>query len=160
MDVILFDSFRDDERAYRFLEERVWGEKPKCPHCGSTGRIGKLQGSSTQTGTYKCYRCRKLFTAKVGTIFEKSHVPLRKWLQAAYLCGCGTKPVKPQGLSVILGVTYKTAVLIIQRLERAATESGIADALSPETVAPKPIGSVASAIQTPPGETLLHVAIP
>jgi transposase-like protein len=132
MNEVLFDIFRDEELAYRFLEAQVWGEKPKCPRCESTDRIGELRGSSTQIGTYKCYRCRKLFTVKGGTIFERSHVPLRLWLQAAYLCGCGTKAVKPQRLVVILGVTYKTAVLIIQRLERAATQKGLGAALSLE----------------------------
>ena len=49
-----------------------------------------MKGKSTRIGTYKCYQCRKPFTVKVGTVFESSHVPLRKWLQATFLM-CSSK---------------------------------------------------------------------
>jgi hypothetical protein len=62
---------------------------------------------------------------RLGTIFESSHVPLHKWLQAMYLCGCGTKPIKPQRLGAILNVSFKTAVFIISRLQHAAQQSGV-----------------------------------
>ena len=52
-------------------------------------------------------------------------MPLHKWLQAIYLCGCGTKPLKPQQLSTILGVSYKTAGLMIRRMTAAAINSGM-----------------------------------
>lgn len=125
MNLDLFLSFRDELSAYRFVEACVWSDGPRCPHCGGSRRIGELRGSSTPIGTYKCYHCRKLFTVKSGTIFESSHVPLRKWLQAIYLCGCGTEPIKPQQLSEVLNVTFKTSVFIISRLRTAAIESGV-----------------------------------
>jgi transposase-like protein len=120
-----FLSFRNEQSAYRFVEACLWRDGPICPHCAATKRIGKLRGESTRTGTYKCYHCRKLFNVRSGTIFELSHVPLHKWLQAIYLCGCGTKPLKPQQLSTILGVSYKTAGLMIRRMTAAAINSGM-----------------------------------
>jgi transposase-like protein len=126
----LFLNFRDEQSAYRFVEARVWSDGPKCPHCRGSQRIGKLRGRSTQIGTYKCYHCRKLFTVKAGTIFESSHVPLHKWLQATYLCGCGTEPIEPQRLSEALNVTYKTSAFIISRLRTAAIQSGVMGAAS------------------------------
>jgi transposase-like protein len=121
----LFECFRDEVSAYRFVEECVWLDEPKCPHCSGWRRIGRLQGGSTQIGTYKCYHCRKLFTVKTGTMFASSHIPLHKWLQAIYLCGCGTDPLKPQELSGILNVTFKTSVFMISRLRHAALQSGL-----------------------------------
>jgi transposase-like protein len=121
----LFLSFRNEQSAFRFVEACLWRDGPTCPHCGATKRIGKLRGESTRTGTYKCYHCRKLFNVRSGTIFELSHVPLHKWLQAIYLCECGTKPLKPQQLSTILGVSFKTAGFIIRRMTAAAINSGV-----------------------------------
>lgn len=125
MSADLFLSFHNEQSAFRFVEACLWRDGPMCPHCGAKTRIGKLRGESTRTGTYKCYCCRKLFNVRSGTIFELSHVPLHKWLQAIYLCGCGTKPLKPQQLSTILGVSYKTAGLMIGRMRTAAINSGV-----------------------------------
>jgi transposase-like protein len=125
MDKDLFGSFRDEQSAYCFVEARIWRDGPRCPHCGGSQRIGRLRGQSTRIGTYKCYHCRRLFSVRLGTIFESSHVPLHKWLQAMYLCGCGTKPIKPQRLGAILNVSFKTAVFIISRLQHAAQQSGV-----------------------------------
>jgi transposase-like protein len=120
-----FCRFRDEQSAYSFVEGRIWRDGPKCPHCGGSQRIGKLRGESTRIGTYKCYHCRRLFSVRLGTIFECSHVPLHKWLQAIYLCGCETKPIKPQRLGSILSVSFKTAVFMIRRLQNAALQSGV-----------------------------------
>ena len=87
MKSVLSDKhFHDEAAAYAFVEARVWPKGPVCPHCGGFDRISQMNGKSTRVGTYKCYQCRKPFTVKVGTIFESSHVPLRRfWLQAIFL---------------------------------------------------------------------------
>ena len=77
--------FHDEDAAYAYLEARIWPNGPVCPHCGGIERIGKLNGKSTRVGVYKCYQCRKPFSATVGTVFKSSHVPLRLWLQAVHL---------------------------------------------------------------------------
>jgi transposase-like protein len=77
--------FKDEEAAYRFLEERVWPDGPVCPHCGGFERLSKMRGKSTRIGLYKCYECRRPFRVTVGTFFEFSHVPLHVWLRAIYL---------------------------------------------------------------------------
>ena len=58
--------FHDEAAAYRFVEKRVWPDGPV--RCGGVDRIGKMKGSSTRVGAYKCYQCRKPFTVKVGTV--------------------------------------------------------------------------------------------
>src|SRR3954451_11056931 len=110
--------FQDEEAAYRFVEERVWPDGPVCPHCNGARRTGKLAGSSTRIGTYKCYECRKPFTVKIGTIFEASHVPLHIWLRALHLM-CSADDAPPSGrIADALGGTRKTAGFIIDRIRQ------------------------------------------
>ena len=63
--------FKNETAAYRYVESVVWPNGRVCPHCGVIDQSGPLKGKSTRLGTYKCYACRKPFTVKVGTIFEK-----------------------------------------------------------------------------------------
>jgi transposase-like protein len=71
--------FHDDYAAREHLERVFWVNGPHCPRCGVMGnRITKLQGKSTRPGVYKCKDCRKPFSATVGTVMERSHIPLSK----------------------------------------------------------------------------------
>lgn len=116
--------FHNEEAAYAYVEARIWPEGPVCPHCGGYERIGKMGGSSTRLGTYKCYQCRKPFTVKVGTIFESSHVPLRMWLQAMYLMAASKKGISANQLHRTLGVTLKTAWFMAHRIREAMADDG------------------------------------
>ena len=111
--------FTDELSAHKYLEGILWPNGCSCPRCGS-GRVGKLNGSTTRLGTYKCYSCRKAFSITHGTMFHGSHVPLHKWLQAIYLTEGGTRFVRPSRLEKILNVSFKTASLMMQRLSEAA----------------------------------------
>jgi len=82
-------------------------------------RSGPMKGKSTRIGAYKCYACRKPFTVKVGTIFESSHVPLNKWLQAIYLMTSSKKGISSNQLHRTLGVTLKTAWFMSHRIREA-----------------------------------------
>jgi transposase-like protein len=112
-------QFRDEAEAYRYVERYVWPDGPICPKCGSSTRVGKMQGASTRLGTYKCYRCRKPFTVKIGTLFESSHVPMHKWLRAIYLLSSSRHLVAPCQLYRILEVSPKTAAFMTERIARA-----------------------------------------
>src|SRR5215467_11934269 len=112
-------QFRDEEEAYRCVEQQVWPHGPVCPKCGSA-RAGRMAGASTRFGAYKCYRCRKPFTVKIGTLFESSHVPMHKWLRAIYLLISSRQGVAPHQLCQILEVSPKTAVFMMERITRAA----------------------------------------
>lgn len=112
----------DEEAAYAWVETRVWPNGPVCPHCGAgIDKVGKLNGKSTRIGTYKCYAtgCRKPFTVKIGTIFEDSHVPMHKWLQAIFLLTSSKKGVSSNQLHRTLGVTLKTAWFMSHRIRLA-----------------------------------------
>ena len=115
--------FHDEEAAFAFVEARVWPQGPVCPRCKGGDRIGKLKGSSTRMGVYKCYACRKPFTVKVGTVFESSHVALHLWLQAMHLMCASKKGISANQLHRTLGVTLKSAWFMEHRI-RLAMASG------------------------------------
>lgn len=123
MSILSAPHFHNEEAAYEFVEARVWPNGPLCPHCGEAERVGKLKGKSTRIGVYKCYSCRKPFTVKIGTIFEASHIPLRKWLQAIFLFAASKKGISANQLHRTLGVTLKTAWFMGHRI-REAMRSG------------------------------------
>ncbi|QLC25098.1 IS1595 family transposase [Parasphingopyxis algicola] len=118
--------FHDEEKAFEYVEERLWPEGPVCPHCGGTERIGKLKGKSTRIGLHKCYECRKPFTVKIGTIFESSHVKMHVWLQAMFLIAGSKKGISSNQLGRILGVTVKTAWFMSHRIREAMRENELA----------------------------------
>ena len=118
--------FEDELSALRYLEDILWPNGARCPHCGH-GKVGRLNGASTRLGTCKCYNCRKTFTVLHGTLMSATHVPAHKWLQAMYLTEGGTKPMRAHQLCRILNVTFKTAGSMMRRLESAAAKTDDVD---------------------------------
>lgn len=116
--------FHSEEKAFAYVEARVWPEGPVCPHCGGFERISKMQGKSTRQGLYKCYQCRKPFTVRMGTLFESSKVPLHVWLQAMYLIAGSKKGISSNQLARTLGLTVKTAWFLSHRIREAMREGG------------------------------------
>lgn len=112
-------EFHDEEAAIAHLESIVWADGAVCPHCGSVERLGRLKGKTARPGLWKCYNCRKQFTVKVGTVFESSHVPVHKWLQAAYLMASSKKGISAHQLHRTLEVQYNTAWFMAHRLREA-----------------------------------------
>jgi len=116
--------FHDDNAAREHLETLLWPDGPFCPRCGVTGdRITKLQGKSTRPGVYKCKDCRKPFTVTVGTVMERSHIPLSKWALAAQLMASSKKSMSAHQLHRMLGTNYETAWFLFHRLREAAATS-------------------------------------
>ena len=111
--------FHNEEAAYAYVEARVWPTGPTCPKCGEMKRLSKMGGKSTRIGAYKCYKCRKPFTVKVGTVFDSSHVPMHIWLQAIYLICASKKGISSNQLHRTLGVTLKTAWFMSYRIREA-----------------------------------------
>lgn len=110
---------QDEEAAYEWVEAHLWPKGAQCPHCFEQKRVSKMKGKATRFGLYKCYACRKQFRVTVGTIFEKSHVPLYLWLQAFYLIAGSKKGISANQLHRTLGVTLKTAWFMGHRIREA-----------------------------------------
>ena len=105
--------------AYKFVEARVWPEGPVCPHCGAINEATLLQGKSTRPGVYKCRPCEKPFSVTVGTVFERSKIPLTKWLLATELLTSSKKGISVHQIHRMLGVTYKSAWFMMHRIREA-----------------------------------------
>lgn len=116
--------FKDDEAAREHLEAIRWPNGPVCPHCGSVEQIKKLEGKSHRVGLHKCYACSGHFTATVGTVFERSKIPLHKWFRAVYWLCSSKKGVSSHQLHRMLGVTYKTAWFMTHRIREAMRVGG------------------------------------
>jgi transposase-like protein len=116
--------FHSAEAAREHLESIRWPNGPVCPHCGATDRISKLAGKAHRPGVYDCGHCRDQFTVTVGTVFERSKVPLHKWLHAAVLLASSKKGISSHQLHRMLAVTYKTAWFMSHRLREAMTPDG------------------------------------
>src|SRR5262245_15804516 len=98
-------QFNDEDAAREYLEKVRWNGEPVCPHCGSVGDHYELAGEAHRKGVWKCQDCREQFTVTVGTVFERSHIPLHKWLLAAYLLCSSKKGVSSRQLQRTLNVT-------------------------------------------------------
>jgi transposase-like protein len=118
--------FHDEQAAFDHLEGILWPNGPVCPKCGATDRIYPLKGKSTRMGTRKCGHCRSKFTVTVGTVFEDSHVPLHKWMQAVYFMCSSKKGISSHQLHRTLGVAYKTAWFMSHRLREAMRNGSLA----------------------------------
>lgn len=110
----LFEMFPNAEAARLYLESRLWPEGVRCPVCKLGERITARKG-----GYYRCNACKEDFTVRTGTIFERSHVPLHKWIYAMYMLVTARKGVSSLQLSKQIGVTQKTAWFVLHRLREA-----------------------------------------
>lgn len=119
MSILSKPYFHDEAAAVKHLESIVWARGVVCPHCGTIDGSGELKGKTARAGLRKCYSCRKQFTVKVGTVFESSHIPLHKWLQAAYLMSSSKKGISSHQLHRTLEITYKSAWFMTHRLREA-----------------------------------------
>src|SRR3954471_1650904 len=128
MSILSERHFHDEEAAYERLEAIVWPNGPTCPHCGNADsvRFSQIKGKTARPGLRTCAECRKQFTVKVGTVFEKSHIPLHKWFQAAHLLASSKKGISAHQLHRTLEVSYKTAWFMEHRLREAMREGPLA----------------------------------
>lgn len=111
----LFEKFPNADTARRYLEARLWPNGVVCPTCKAT----KKRITRRKDGFYRCNPCKLDFTVRTGTIFERSHVPLNKWLYAMYLLVTARKGISSMQLAKEIGITQKSAWFVLQRLREA-----------------------------------------
>lgn len=111
----MMEAFPDEQSSIDHLRAIRWKNGAYCPHCGST-KVYHFSDSRT----HKCGDCRKRFSIKVGTIFEDSKIPLRKWFMAIWLITSHKKGIASTTLSRDIKVTQKTAWFMLHRLRHAS----------------------------------------
>jgi transposase-like protein len=116
--------FNDEDAARAYLEAQRWPDGPVCPFCGQFETVQALpQAGSMGPGWYHCKDCRRKFTVRVGTLYERSHIPLHKWLLATHLICSSKKGISSHQLHRTLGVTYKTAWFMSHRIREGMNQS-------------------------------------
>lgn len=120
MSILSAPHFHNEAAAIARLEAIVWPQGPYCPRCGGFDRITPVKGG--RAGLRRCGPCKREFTVTVGTIFERSHVKLPKWFQAAHLMASSKKGISAHQIHRTLLVTYKTAWFMEMRLREAMRE--------------------------------------
>lgn len=122
--------FKDETKAREWLEARVWPSGPVCAHCGNANpeKITKLEGKAHRPGLYQCNEpeCREQFTVTVGTVFERSKLPLTKWLAALFLLTSSKKGLSTHQIHRMLDVSYKSTWFMTHRLREAMRTGGLA----------------------------------
>lgn len=126
----ILTTFATDANARTFLESWLWPNGPVCPRCKSNDpeRVYKMKGKSIRDGLYNCKDCRRQFTVTVGTIFEDSHLPIRKWIIGLFLMASSKKGMSSLQFMRILGIgSYRTALFMTDRIRFALTETAFAE---------------------------------
>ena len=111
--------FHDDEAARKHLEALRWPTGPYCPRCGEAEAVTRLQGKSTAPGLCICRSCRTKFSVTMGTVFERSHIGLAKWMLGFRLMASSKKGVSAHQLHRSLDITYKSAWFMAHRIREA-----------------------------------------
>ncbi len=130
---IFAPRFQSEDAAREHLESIHWADGPVCPHCQSSDakRLPPQKrkptkahpGGTTRKGVIQCNNCRKQYTVTVGTVFERSKVPLNKWLLATHMLCASKKGISGHQMARMLGVTYKTAWFMMHRIREAMTDT-------------------------------------
>ncbi|MDX2264339.1 MAG: IS1595 family transposase [Hyphomicrobiales bacterium] len=131
-------AFTDEDKARDFLESSRWPDGAVCPHCNQRENVKPLPPEAMMSkpskknpqpkptkGWYHCSACRGKFTVAVGTLYERSHIPLHKWLLATHLITSSKKGISAHQLHRMLGVTYKSAWFMAHRIREGMKETGV-----------------------------------
>ncbi len=110
--------YNDEDAARAHLEAQLWPHGPVCPHCNSKNATA-LAGKAHRKGLYQCKDCRDQFSVTVDTVFERSKIPLHKWVLATHLMAASKKGMSAKQIERMLGVTYKTAWFMMHRIREA-----------------------------------------
>jgi len=130
MSVLSAKYMHDEATAFEHVEAMLWPDGPVCPFCGLVDNAYVLTGVRSKPskknpegverhGLKKCRDCGKQFTVRKGTIFEESHLPLHKWLQAIHLMVSSKKGISSHQLHRVLEITYKSAWFLTHRIREA-----------------------------------------
>jgi len=127
MDTFSESAFTDDNAAREYLEKVLWPDGPVCPHCGVVNNAFKVLRKGQFRGVYRCKEreCRKDFTVTMGTVMERSHIALHKWMQGFHLMTSSKKGLSAHQLHRTLRITYEAAWFMEHRIREAMRDGGL-----------------------------------
>ena len=115
--------FHDEDAARAHLEALRWPNGATCPFCGKVETVKALPTEGAMgAGWYHCRECRKKFTVRVGTLYERSKIALHKWVLATHLLTASKKGMSAHQLHRMLGITYKSAWFMAHRIRESMRE--------------------------------------
>ena len=114
-------KFNAEQAVRKHFENRRWPNGKFCPHCSSTRKITERKG---REGLYRCADCLKDFTAKVGTVLERSHISYQQWFMAMYMVMTARKGISSLQLAKEIGITQRSAWFLLHRLREACAATG------------------------------------
>jgi|ERR1700733_2380551 len=117
--------FTDEAKARAWLEARIWPNGPICPKCGSVNNATLMKGKTTRPGLYQCNACREPFTVTVNTLYERSHIPLHKWLAATHLMMASKKGISALQVGRLLGISKKSSWFLCHRIRESLRGAGL-----------------------------------
>ena len=123
--------YHNDDAARIALERIFWPYGPTCPTCGKIDTVtvyGQSKGKSMGPGWYWCSECREKFTVRVGTVLERSHIPLHKWMLGFRYYTASKKGFSALQLQRMLGLgSYRSAWFMAHRIREAMDGSADSD---------------------------------
>ncbi len=123
MSILYRPEFTDSTKAREWLEAELWPAGPVCPHCGVIGQATLMRGKTTRYGLCQCNACREPFTVTVGTLYERSKVPLNQWLAATHLMMASTKGMSALEIGHQLSLSPKTAGFLCHRIRESLRDT-------------------------------------
>jgi transposase-like protein len=108
---LVFERFPNEDSARAYLEKLFWPNGPVCPRCQSGEHVG------SGTNPYRCKACDRQFTVRSVSIFERSHIPLHRWLWAIVLLASARRKVSSVMLANLIGVSQPAAHGMIRKLK-------------------------------------------
>ena len=118
----LFYSFRTQEEALEYLEKARWHGEPACLYCGS---VAVCQHASPDRANrrWQCQDCHCAFSVTVGTIFHRTHVPLKNWFLVLALMLNAKKSASAYQIARDLGMRRATVWSMMHRIRVAMKNS-------------------------------------
>lgn len=112
----LFSAITTQQQAVSYLESLRWNGEPRCPYCESVN-VGRHASGDREGHRWQCHPCNRVFSASVGTIFHRTHVPLRSWFLVIALALREGRKGSTAQLARDLGMRRATVALMIKRID-------------------------------------------
>lgn len=141
-----WSEFPDEEVCVNRLKASRWKNGPVCPYCGHTRFYGR-----PTTRFYRCARCHRTFSFKVGTVFHGTAVPIRIWFAAIWVLTNSSRGVTSVRLAGELGLHQNRAWAMLHRLRHAASTSAFMRPVGGGSMQGKTVTSVSAAAPIPTG---------